>query len=112
MLASLGKLARTGIGFHRTGFTASSAESVGSRWFRKPTKIVIESGFHGIVGSESVGTSGHDPNLVVESLDRATGDLALGFKPIVDEMLVRPHHSRHFLHRLQATAQRSGAPGL
>src|SRR6266536_2979502 len=52
---------------------ASSAESVGHWWLWQASEVVIESRFHGLVGSESVGTSGHHSDLVVETLDGSGG---------------------------------------
>jgi hypothetical protein len=37
-----------------------------------------------LIRAESVGTSGHHSNSVVESLDRAAGNLAFGFNPFLD----------------------------
>ena len=92
--------------------SASSAESVGNRGLRKTAKIVIESYFHGVVGSESVGTSGEDSNLIVESLYGRAGDLSFCLEPIEEEVLVCSPHPCDFLQGLQSTAHRSGAPSV
>jgi hypothetical protein len=71
---------------------------------------VIERQFHGFVSAETVGSSGHYSNFVVETFDSAGGNLAFGAKPIQQEFLMGTKHPSHFLHRLQTAAHGAKAP--
>ena len=59
-----------------------SAESMGRFWLWESSKRVIECHFHGIVGAESIRSSGHHSYFVVEALDGAARDLSFGTKPV------------------------------
>ena len=53
---------------------------MGEPRFGQFAKCVVESNFEGFVGTESVGSSGDDSDLAVESLDGAATDLTLGLE--------------------------------
>ena len=61
---------------------ASSEEFVGEFWLWQRSKIVIQRGFIGILCSEAVRFSGYQFYFVVEPLDNARRQLALGAKPV------------------------------
>src|SRR5207247_269278 len=69
---------------------------------------VIQGYFHSIVGPKAVGPSGHHSNLIIQALDSATGDLALGAEPIEEQFLVGAQHAGDSHHRLDSATQ--GAP--
>jgi hypothetical protein len=41
-------------------------------WFRETSQVVIKGDFHGLVGAESVGSSGNHSDLVVEAFNGAS----------------------------------------
>src|SRR6056297_3345570 len=64
------------------GMFASSVESVGLNWFRKPSELVREGDFDGFVGSETVGLSQSELCLGIHSLHAAVGDLTARPEPV------------------------------
>lgn len=74
------------------------------------TKVVIKGQFHASEGSETVGTSGDHSDLVVQTLDRSTGNLAASSEPVEKEFLVGAKHAGDSLHRFQSTSHRPPAP--
>ena len=53
---------------------------------------MIKGDFHGLVGAKAVRLSGHHSNFVVETFDRATGNLSFSPKPLQQPFLVRAQH--------------------
>ena len=71
---------------------------------------MIQGNFHRFIGAKAVGSSGDHSDFVVQALDRAAGNLALGPEPVQQQVLMGAQHPRHFLHRLQAAAQGAVGP--
>jgi hypothetical protein len=71
---------------------------------------VIQGNFHRFVGTKAVGSSGHHSDFVVETLDGATGDFALGPKPVQEQLLMRAERPGDLAHRLDAAAQSPPGP--
>ena len=63
-------------------------------------------------GAESVGASGDDSDLVVESLDGAAGKFPFGEEPIEDEWLVGAEYAGDLLHGFDAAAHRALTLGV
>lgn len=68
--------------------------------------------FPWVIGSETIRPSGDHSRFVVETFDRAAGNLALGAKPIEQEFLMGAKHAGNFFHRLQSAAQGAFRPVL
>src|SRR3990170_4765872 len=73
---------------------------------------MLEGDFDGAEGAETIGSSGGELGLVVETLDGAAGDRALGPEPIEQQHAMAAEHAGDFLPGLQARAPRPGAPPI
>lgn len=73
---------------------------------------MIEDDFQSSEGAESVGASGDDSDLVVESLDGAAGKFPFGEEPIEDEWLVGAEYAGDLLHGFDAAAHRALTLGV
>src|SRR3989338_152092 len=62
----------------------------------------------GAEGAETIGSSGGELGLVVEALDGAAGDRALGPEPVEQQRAMAAEHAGDCLHGLQGRAPRPG----
>src|SRR3990167_9477542 len=92
--------------------SGSSAESVGGLRLGEVVEGMIEGDFDGAEGAETIGSSGGELGLVVETLDGAVGDRALGPEPVEQQRAMAAEHAGDFLQGLQARAPRPGAPPI
>ena len=65
-----------------------------------------------MIGSESIGFSGSQFRFVVETLNNAAGELALGPEPVQQQRSVPPQLTSHFLHGLNPRLHRPGTPSV
>ena len=73
---------------------------------------MIQGNLHRVIGAETIGSSGHHSDFVVQTFDGSIGNLSLGLEPIEDQLLMRTEHPRHFLHGIQAAAERASRPDI
>ena len=78
--------------------------------FGEFSQRVIQGYFHSIEGAEAVRTSGHHSDFVIQTLDGAAGNLALGLEPVQEQRFVRAQHPGDLLHRLESAAHGQRAP--
>ena len=94
------------------GKFASSEESVGKFRLREPAKHVIQREFGDPERPIAVRFSQCDFGFVVQPLDDAAGELLLGPEVVEQKFPVRAHRAGELLHRIDARAHRSLAPGI
>ncbi len=94
----------------RDGREASSAESVGDVRFWEGTEGVVEGNFKGVVLAETVGVSEYHFGFVVEALDDAGRQSALGGEPVEEEYAVVAECADDFLDGRKSRAHRDSAP--
>ena len=68
---------------------------------------MIQGDLHRPEGAKAIGSSGHYADFIVQTLDRAAGQLTLRSKPIQDQWFMATEHPGRLLHRREATAQRA-----
>ena len=49
---------------------------------------MIQGNFHRVIGAEAIGSSGDHSDFVVQALDGAAGDFALGLEPVQEQFLM------------------------
>jgi len=91
---------------------ASSEESVGDFWLGKPAEHVIQREFGDPERPIAVRCSQCDFGFVVQTLDDAAGELLFGSEVVEQQLPVRAHGAGKLLHRIDARAHRSLAPGI
>src|SRR6516162_275496 len=79
---------------------ASSAESVEPVWLGELSEAVIQRDLRDPEAAVAVRFSGDQFRLVIEALDGARRDGALGGEPVEDELAMATEHARDPLHRL------------
>lgn len=73
---------------------------------------MIEHDFSSSEGSEPIGFSGIQFELIVEALNNAAGNGLPGTKPIEKKLSMGTKHSRHFLHGLNSGPADSPTPAV